>query len=426
MPVPDMTDLTRSLLRDAERDAQRIAGLLRLLLGSLLLLVASLADPERMVSSPWPLVVVLLYFALGLASLVVTHRRLFATLWAPVFVALDVLWYYTALVVELTVYGTPPNEFASMPVFGVLFVLIALAGMRYTPWALLAGLATFAVLDTLFVTAVLNGLWPGASPSDDPRFALGLNIFRAVAVMATGLVVGLTSLRARRSLLRAFETRAERDAVRTLFGRYLPSSVATEMVAAGGVLAPKSGTATVLMLDVEGFTRLAEHKEPQELVQMMNAFFRRVEDVIREHGGVVAHFQGDGVLATFNLPVARPDHADRALDAANAIAALVDVERFAGVTLRVRIGIATGKATAGIVGGADRSSFTVYGDVVNVAARLEQANKRTGTRVLAARSTVDALTAPSGSASIGPIALPGRVAPVEVFTLRPKAQSTPR
>lgn len=418
--APEVTDLTRSMLRDAERDAQRIAGVLRLFLGSLLLAVASLADPERMVSSPWPLVVVSLYFALGLASLIVTHPRLFSTRWAPVFVVLDVLWYYTALVIELLVYGAAPNEFATMPVFGVLFVLIALAGMRYTPWALLAGLATFAVLDTLFVTAVLTGAWPGTPPSDDPRFGFGINVFRAVAVMATGLVVGLTSLRARHSLLRAFETRAERDAVRALFGRYLPPSVASEMVASGGALAPKSGTATVLVLDVEGFTGLAEHKEPQELVQMMNAFFRRVEDIIRGREGVVAHFQGDGVLATFNLPVARSDHADRAIDAAIAIDALVGAERFAGVALRVRVGVATGKATAGVVGGADRSSFTVYGDVVNVAARLEQANKRTGTRVLAARSTVDALRAPLVLAPIGPIDLPGRAAAVEVFTPRPQ------
>ncbi len=410
-----LTADTAALVVEAERGAQRFAGCLRLALGVVLLFVASKAQADELASGALPLAVVLAYFAIGVASLVVTHPRLFSTAWAPVFVVIDVLWYYTTLVVELLASGTPPNEFVTMPVFGVLAVLIALAGMRYTPWALLAGLATFALLDALFYTIVLQGLWPGAPPSDDPRFSLGVNVFRITAVAAMGLVVGLTSLRARQTLIRALRTGAERDAVQTLFGRYVPAEVAAEMVAEGGALPARSGIATILFCDIEGFSRLAEIREPATLVTMMNAYFRRVEGIIASHDGIVTHFQGDGVLATFNLPLARVDHADRALAAAAAIARAVADETFAGERLKVRVGIATGPVAAGIVGGVDRLAYTVYGDVVNVAARLQQVNKALGTVILCSGSTVDALVAPPALRPHGAQALAGRTAALEVF-----------
>ncbi len=415
MQVDPTLALTSRLFLEAERTAQRFAAGLRLFVGAMLLFIASRAQADAPMSG-WLVLMVLLYFAIGIASLAVTHPRIFATAWAPFFVVIDVLWYYSTLLVELFAYETPPNEFATMPVFTVLFVLIALAGMRYTPWALLAGLATFAVLDTTFYLTVMRGAWPGVPLSDDPRFGFGDNVFRIAAVAATGLVVGLTSLRARRTLVRVFATSAERDTVKTLFGRYLPEAVAAELVEGAGNVPPRSGIATVLMLDIQGFTRLSEGREPASLVTMMNAFFQRVEEIIYSHGGTVAHFQGDGVLATFNLPIPQPDHADRAIAAAVAIERMTHAESFAGTRLNVRIGIATGSVTAGVVGGAERLTYTVYGDVVNVAARLEQANKRLGTRVLVAETTAAVLEGPASLRDLGEQQLAGRAGRLRLLT----------
>jgi len=417
---------TQELLRQAERDAQKLAGWLRLGVGAALLLVALMSQAEALRFELWPLAAVVGYFVIGVVSLAVASSRWFSTAWAPVFVVIDVLWYYSTLIVELLAFQRPPNEFVTMPVFGVLFVLIALAGMRYTPWALLAGLATFAVLDTTFFYVVSAGFWPGVPGSDDDLFGFGVNVFRIATVAGTGLVIGLTSLRARRTLIRALETRAERDAIRTLFGRYVPQRVAAEMVAQNGVLPPRNAEATILIADIEGFTHHAEDREPEALVTMMNAFFRRTEAVIRTHDGVVAHFQGDGILATFNIPLPREDHADRALSAAVALADLTARESFAGERLPVRVGVATGTVTAGVVGGSDRLAYTVYGDVVNVAARLQDANKRLGTRVLAAGPTVAALRRSARLTPLGPQSLPGRTTPLDVFTptLPPPAAAT--
>ncbi|MEO1092346.1 MAG: adenylate/guanylate cyclase domain-containing protein [Pseudomonadota bacterium] len=407
----------RALLLVEERRAQRIAAWLRLAAGGIIVALVGFTE-----LAPLPQLVPVFvpgfaaYFAIGVLSLVVASTRLFSVWWAPVFVVLDVLWYYSVLVASLLALERPPNEFVTIPVFGMLPVLIALSGMRYTPWALLVGLATFAILDTTFVAVVMSGAWPGVPPSDDPLFGWTPNIARVLAVATTASIVGVTSWRARRTLVSALQSRRERDLVRNLFGRTVPDRVAAELVRGGGALEPRSTRATVLMADVEGFTRRAENLPPAIVVTMMNAFFSAAEDVVRDHGGIVVTLQGDALLATFNLPLEQPDHADRAVDAGLGLLALAARERFAGHQLGLRVGVATGEVVAGIVGGADRVSYTVYGDVVNVAARLQAANKVEGTSLLVAGPTVaDLHQTRFDLRALGERVLSGRNEPVTIY-----------
>jgi len=149
---------------------------------------------------------------------------------------------------------------------------------------------------------------------------------------------------------------------------------------------------------------------------MLNEYFEAVTPPILEFGGTINQFQGDAMLVTFNVPVTDPAHADNALAAAMALQASHHGRRFAGVELRTRVGINTGEVLAGNVGTGRRMSYTVHGDAVNLAARLEELNKSLGTSLLVSASTRAALSSPSTLVSVGEVAVRGRTRPIEIFT----------
>jgi class 3 adenylate cyclase len=207
------------------------------------------------------------------------------------------------------------------------------------------------------------------------------------------------------------------DIISDIFGKYVPKSVARQIVANKGILEPKQTIATIMFTDIEGFTSTAESISPKQLVQMLNEYFPAVIEPITRYGGVVNQFQGDAMLVTFNVPVEDTQHADNAVKAAIEIQAVMKNQIFAGVTLRTRIGISTGEVVAGNVGAGDRINYTVYGDAVNLAARLEQLNKDYDSYVLISGATVSLLTNSYPTELIGETSIRGKHEPVQLFKL---------
>lgn len=170
---------------------------------------------------------------------------------------------------------------------------------------------------------------------------------------------------------------------------------------------------TVLFVDIRDFTRFADSATARQSVALLNEFFGVVVPVLESHGGHASKFLGDGVLGVFGAPVALPDHADRGVDAARAIAAAVG-EHF-GDRCRVSIGVNTGLVLMGTVGGGGHSQLDIVGDPVNVAARVEEATRRTGDAVLVTEATRCMLTRANGLVPRGALALKGKTAPVAVY-----------
>lgn len=208
------------------------------------------------------------------------------------------------------------------------------------------------------------------------------------------------------------------DFIRDMFGKYVPESIAKQIVANKGALEPKQTTATILYTDIESFTTTAESIPPAQVVQMLNEYFPAVIEPIKLYGGVVNQFQGDAMLVTFNVPVEDPQHADLAVRAAQEIQQIMTQNTFAGISLRTRIGINTGEVIAGNVGAGDRINYTVHGDAVNLAARLEQLNKVHGTQVIISESTVDALSEDYPIEPLGEEQIRGKTKPVRIFTVQ--------
>jgi PAS domain S-box-containing protein len=169
------------------------------------------------------------------------------------------------------------------------------------------------------------------------------------------------------------------------FGTYLDPEVAGHILREGPSMNAKEADVTMMFVDIRDFTAFAEQYEPREVLSTLNRLFELAVPVITSRGGRVDKFVGDGLLATFGVPERLTDHADRALEAALEIERLAR-EQFRG-DLEIGIGIDSGAVIAGNVGGGGRLDFTVIGDAVNVASRVEAATRKTGDIILISERT---------------------------------------
>jgi class 3 adenylate cyclase len=219
---------------------------------------------------------------------------------------------------------------------------------------------------------------------------------------------------------RMVEGLRERERIRATFGKYVSKSVANALLeqSGDGRLSGETREATLLFIDIEGFTALSEGLPPDVLIAVLNDYLERVVEPIQRHGGVVSAFIGDGLFASFNLPLPNADHA------ASAIAAALEIQRataehvFAGgVRLAARIGINTGTVIGGTIGAGDRLSYTLLGDAVNAAARLQDLNKAHGTRILVSEATRRAAGERFPCRALGDVTLRGRSGAMAVFAV---------
>ena len=209
----------------------------------------------------------------------------------------------------------------------------------------------------------------------------------------------------------------EREQLREAFGAYVDPGLAERVLREGPDLVGEQVDVTVLFLDIRDFTAFAERAEPAEVVTMLSGFWELVVPALLRHGGHANKVIGDGLLAVFGAPERLDDHAARAVTAALEITQLVR-ERYAR-RVEVGIGVNSGPVIAGMVGGGGRVEFTVIGDTVNTAARVEAATRETGDDLL----ITDATRRPLDGDALElqgrpPVALKGKRAPVDLWAPR--------
>ena len=214
---------------------------------------------------------------------------------------------------------------------------------------------------------------------------------------------------------------AERERIREVFGTYVDRDVA-EHILQGAALQADEVEVTLMFVDVRSFTTFAERVRPIEVVAALNRLFERIAPLVHRHGGHVDKYAGDGLFAVFGAPRRHADHADRALRAALEISDAMRDEF--GTALSVGIGLNSGSVIAGNVGGAGRFEFSVIGDAVNIAARVESATRQTGDFVLLTGQTLALLDADHGEFVARPgLRLKGKTAPVEIYAPAPRSMS---
>ena len=212
----------------------------------------------------------------------------------------------------------------------------------------------------------------------------------------------------------------DRRRFRDSFARYLSRDVMARVLSDAPSLRGEHREVSILFSDLRGFTTLSEQMEPEQIAAHLNEYFDAMTSAIFAHRGMINDFVGDAVMAVFGAPVADAEHAwhavqsardmDRALEALNRRWDAAGLPR-----LRMGIGIHTGAVFAGNVGGRDRIKYTVIGDPVNVASRVEGLNKELGTTILITEETLAAVGDRVRARDCGPQAVKGRVEKVRVF-----------
>ncbi len=217
---------------------------------------------------------------------------------------------------------------------------------------------------------------------------------------------------------------AERDRVRDLLGKVVSPEVAAELLRKDVVLGGEEREVTVLFSDLRQFTSLSEGLPPQEMLGILNNYFTRMAAIVEKHGGVVDKYVGDALMALFGAPLVNPDDADRALQAALDMLEALDELNLQWKerdlpTIGLGIGINTDIVVAGNMGSATRLNYTVIGDGVNLASRLEALTKTPeyNTRIIISASTLAKAKGQYHTRPLGEVAVKGKQKPTEIFAL---------
>ncbi len=322
-------------------------------------------------------------------------------------------------------YQQPPSFYLKAPTLLYLFIFIAIRALHFDPrFVVSAGISAAIGWILMVVYVVFQDPADSMITRDYIEYMtsnsilIGAEFDKIVSILMVTGVLALALQRARNLLI---ESVIEGSAARDL-SRFVPEEVAQKVIQSEeGAITGRGEVSdcTILFTDIEGFTAISESLQPEQLIDALNRYFSLIAGPISEYGGVISQFQGDAVLATFNVPRADSDHAANAVRAALAIQSVLDGEEFGdGVAFNTRVGINTGSVVGGLVGSGDRVGYTVHGDNVNLTARLEQLNKDYGTRIIVAQSTLDEI--PEGSFTfreLGEVSVRGLARPVRIYTV---------
>jgi adenylate cyclase len=220
----------------------------------------------------------------------------------------------------------------------------------------------------------------------------------------------------------SLEKKRLRDQQKELMRRFATPEVAQDLQQSGFSLGGKRVRAAVLFADIRGFTPLAEAQPPEETIELLNTWYTLMFDAVAGQGGIVSQLAGDGLMAIFGAPVALANPANAAVEAALEMIEMIelfDVEQKASgkPEIRIGIGIATGDMIAGYTGTSARATYTCIGDVVNLAARLEQYTKEAKRSILMDGATRESLPSNRTPEALGAVTLRGKAQAVEVFAI---------
>ena len=255
----------------------------------------------------------------------------------------------------------------------------------------------------------------------DPLLAAPVNHgTRVMLLLGSGAIAGIVSQQIRRQFQRALRSVEEQNRILSMFGQHVSPAVVERLLSQEVELGGEVRHVCVMFLDIEGFTTFSESRRPEEVVAYLNSLFGFMIESVNRHHGIVNKFLGDGFMAVFGAPIADTRDCRNAVAAALEIVQTVEAMNASGeiAPTRIRIGLHAGEAVTGNVGSAARKEYTIIGDVVNLASRLEQLNKQFGSWVLISETVADRLDGAGGSMTPhGAIQVRGREQPIKVYEL---------
>ncbi|MCG2643997.1 MULTISPECIES: adenylate/guanylate cyclase domain-containing protein [Bradyrhizobium] len=314
------------------------------------------------------------------------------------------------LILQIRSMGAGPALGFVLPM--VYFIFVILSTLRLDFW-----LSTFtgfvAAAELLTVALYYN------SASDTGEPLIYFHTVRSMVILVCGVLAGSVGAQLRRQFSASIAAATARDRVTNLFGQHVSPQVVERLMAEGTSVAGDIRRVAVMFVDFRGFTAGAQSRTPQEVVDRLDGAFAVLVDILDRHGGIVNKFLGDGFLALFGAPLEASDAAHRAVAAGRDMLTAMDhINAQTSWPLRIGIGIHFGEVVAGNIGSPRRKEYTVIGDTVNFASRLEALNKEFGSQLLISASVREALGDDGEDAvALGEVTVRGYEQPVAVFQL---------
>jgi adenylate cyclase len=294
----------------------------------------------------------------------------------------------------------------------VYFIFVILSTLRLDFW--LSTFTGFVAASELLAVALYYN--PENSAGEPLIY---FHTVRSTVILVCGVLAGSVGAQLRRQFSASIAAATERDRVTNLFGQHVSPQVAERLIEEGISSAGDIRRVAVMFVDFRGFTAGAQSRTPQEVVDRLDGAFAVLVDILDRHDGIVNKFLGDGFLALFGAPLEASDAAHRAVAAGRDM--LTAMERINAQTswpLRIGIGIHFGEVVVGNIGSPRRKEYTVIGDTVNFASRLEALNKEFGSQLLISASVREALGNDGEDAvALGEVTVRGYEQKVAVFQL---------
>ena len=425
---PDDTTFQRLLNREillSERRRMLILAGVQALILVLILLTATFVPsfvrsiyhdrlPERAALAAFSAFILYELLAAGVVTIFLRRGRNFPVL-GRYMNALVETSFPTLLLYLLAGYlSSPVVIFGTWPAL-LYFLFIILSTLRLN-FALSAFTGAVAAVE-LFVLAfvMLHLEWQ----TEDPDLSIGYHVTRSAVLLAAGLLAGYAGATIKSHFRRALAAASARDRVTNLFGQHVSPRVVERLVAIGAAELSEMRRVCVMFVDIRSFTTAARTRTPAEVVERLDDVFEILVEIVDRHNGIVNKFLGDGLLAIFGAPIDDPLEAANAVAAAREMLMSVDASNVGhSWPIRLGIGVHIGQAVAGTVGSQRRKEYTVIGDTVNLASRLESLNKEVGSQLIVSDAVREAARDAIGEAlPLGPVPVRGYAEPVTVWRL---------
>lgn len=421
-----LPDRIQATVAEQQNKSEILVGWIQLMLvatfGALYILAPKTSAPDSFQSVPWALG---LYFLFTVTRLTASYRGAVPPWFLMTSIVMDMGLLMVLIWSFHIQYDQPASFYLKAPTMLYVFIFIALRALRFDSRYILMVGATAVVGWLALVFYVIY------SDPQDPMITrnyveyltsnsilIGAEVDKLLSITLVTLVLAVAIYRGERMMRQAAITQTAASELT----RFVSQEVADHITQAEHAIQPGDGeskVATVLFTDIEGYSTFSEKMTSQELVTTLNEYFGAIYDVVHAHGGVIAQYQGDAMLITFNTVISDDHHAASAVQTAKDIRDLTQQKTFGkGIFLKTRCGVNTGEMTVGAVGAAQQLIFTVHGDEVNIAARLEQLNKDYGSYVLISRATRDRVKGLFTCQHVGEVVVRGRSAPTEIYTVQ--------
>ncbi len=309
------------------------------------------------------------------------------------------------------------HEALMLPTSYFYFIFIALSTLRLS-FALSLYTGAIAATEYIILAFLLTSSETAAGAGI--LAAPGVHLAKGLLLLLAGAITGFAAHQIRLRVRNSLKTIEDRNRIVGIFGQHVSPAVVNKLLEQKEDMDGEVRFVCMMFLDIRGFTHFAEGKEPGEVIRYLNHLFGFMIDIVNEHHGIINKFLGDGFMAVFGAPLSDGRDVQNAVRASRAILDRLREDINAGniPETRVGIGLHSGRALTGNVGSPARKEYTIIGDVVNLASRIEQLNKRFGSQILVSEVVWKSVSAECpGCENMGMVEIRGINDPVSIFKL---------